>query len=59
MASITEQYGAHLPNARREANKLRLADEGIQLVEQVLITEDGFENLTSHPFDERLMGQTV
>ena len=49
MASITEQDGARLPNARREANKLRLANEGIQLVEQVLITEDGFENLTSYP----------
>ena len=59
MASITEQDGARLPNAGREANKLRLADEGIQPVEQVLITEDGFENLTSYPFDERLMGQTV
>ena len=59
MASITEQDGARLPNARQEANKLRLADEGIQPVEQVLITEDGFENLTSYPFDERLMGQTV
>lgn len=28
----------------------------IKLEDQVLITEDGFENLTKYPFDERLMG---
>lgn len=28
----------------------------IKLEDQVLITEDGFENLTSYPFDPRLMG---
>ena len=28
--------------------------DGIKLEEQVLITEDGFENLTSCPFDEKL-----
>lgn len=31
MASITEQEGARLPNARREANKLRLAVEGLEI----------------------------
>jgi Xaa-Pro aminopeptidase len=29
----------------------------IKLEDQVLITEDGYENLTSYPFDARLMGQ--
>jgi len=29
---------------------------GIKLEDQVLITEDGFENLTSYPLDARLMG---
>ena len=28
----------------------------IKLEDQVLITEDGYENLTVYPFDERLMG---
>jgi len=28
----------------------------IKLEDQVLVTEDGFENLTHYPFDERLMG---
>lgn len=28
----------------------------IKLEDQVLITEDGFENLTRYPFDEKLMG---
>ena len=32
-------------------------DFSIKLEDQVLITEDGYENLTSYPFDERLMGQ--
>ncbi|WP_166416058.1 dimethylsulfonioproprionate lyase DddP [Cochlodiniinecator piscidefendens] len=32
-------------------------DFSIKLEDQVLITEDGFENLTTYPFDERLMGQ--
>ncbi|SMX50366.1 dimethylsulfonioproprionate lyase DddP [Maliponia aquimaris] len=32
-------------------------DFSIKLEEQVLITEDGYENLTSYPFDARLMGQ--
>ena len=27
-----------------------------KLEDQVLVTEDGFENLTQYPFDERLMG---
>ena len=29
----------------------------IKLEDQVLITEDGFENLTKFPFDPRLMGE--
>ena len=32
-------------------------DFSIKLEDQVFITEDGYENLTSYPFDERLMGQ--
>lgn len=32
-------------------------DFSIKLEDQVLITEDGYENLTSYPFDARLMGQ--
>ena len=31
-------------------------DFSIKLEDQVLITEDGYENLTSYPFDARLMG---
>lgn len=31
-------------------------DFSIKLEDQVLITEDGYENLTTYPFDERLMG---
>lgn len=31
LTSITEQDGTRLPNARREANKLRLAEEGLKL----------------------------
>ncbi len=31
-------------------------DFSIKLEDQVLITEDGFENLTTYPFDPRLMG---
>ncbi|GGH26294.1 dimethylsulfoniopropionate lyase DddP [Cribrihabitans marinus] len=31
-------------------------DFSIKLEDQVLITEDGFENLSTYPFDERLMG---
>ncbi|MFW8636070.1 dimethylsulfonioproprionate lyase DddP [Cribrihabitans pelagius] len=34
-------------------------DFSIKLEDQVLITEDGYENLTRYPFDERLMGQTT
>lgn len=33
------------------------ADFSIKLEDQVLITEDGYENLTKYPFDARLMGQ--
>ena len=32
-------------------------DFSIKLEDQVLITEDGYENLTSYPFDPRLMGE--
>ncbi|MCT4557338.1 MAG: M24 family metallopeptidase [Pelagimonas sp.] len=32
-------------------------DFSIKLEDQVLITEDGYENLTHYPFDEQLMGQ--
>ena len=31
-------------------------DFSIKLEDQVLVTEDGFENLTKYPFDEALMG---
>ena len=31
-------------------------DFSIKLEDQVLITEDGYENLTAYSFDERLMG---
>ena len=33
-------------------------DFSIKLEDQVLITEDGYENLTKYPFDPALMGQT-
>ena len=32
-------------------------DFSIKLEDQVLITEDGYENLTSYPFDAQLMGE--
>ena len=32
-------------------------DFAIKLEDQVVITEDGFENLTKYPFDKRLMGE--
>jgi len=32
-------------------------DFSIKLEDQVLITEDGFENLTAYPFDPALMGE--
>jgi Xaa-Pro aminopeptidase len=32
-------------------------DFSIKLEDQVLITETGFENLTTYPFDVRLTGQ--
>ena len=32
-------------------------DFSIKLEDQVLITEDGYENLTTYPFDRALMGQ--
>jgi len=31
-------------------------DFSIKLEDQVLVTEDGYENLTAYPFDPRLMG---
>ena len=33
-------------------------DFSIKLEDQVLVTEDGYENLTRYPFDPALMGQT-
>jgi len=33
-------------------------DFSIKLEDQVLITEDGYENLTKYPFDDALMGRT-
>lgn len=33
-------------------------DFSIKLEDQVLITEDGYENLTTYPFDPALMGET-
>ncbi|MEJ6477982.1 MAG: aminopeptidase P family protein, partial [Octadecabacter sp.] len=32
-------------------------DFSIKLEDQVLITEDGFENLTTYPHDDALMGR--
>ena len=32
-------------------------DFSIKLEDQVLITEDGFELLTTYPYDPRLMGE--
>jgi Xaa-Pro aminopeptidase len=32
-------------------------DFSIKLEDQVLITEDGYENLTTYPFDAALMGE--
>jgi len=34
-------------------------DFSIKLEDQVLVTHDGFENLTKYPFDQRLMGRTA
>ena len=31
------------------------AKEGVKLEDQVLITEDGYENLTRYPFEQRLL----
>jgi len=31
-------------------------DFSIKLEDQVIITEDGYENLTKYPFDAKLMG---
>jgi (2R)-3-sulfolactate dehydrogenase (NADP+) len=42
VASITDQDGARLPNARREANKLRLAEQGIPIEVELLETLKGF-----------------
>ena len=33
-------------------------DFSIKLEDQVLVTEDGYENLTTYPFDPALMGET-
>lgn len=42
VASITEQDGARLPNARREANKRQLAEQGIPIEVELLETLKGF-----------------
>ena len=42
VAAITEQDGARLPNARREANKLCLAKQGISIEHELLETLKGF-----------------
>ena len=42
VASITEQEGARLPNARREANKLHLAEFGIPIDPELHETLKGF-----------------
>jgi (2R)-3-sulfolactate dehydrogenase (NADP+) len=42
VASITEQDGARLPNARREANKQRLAKQGIPIDVELYETLKGF-----------------
>ncbi|WP_273499692.1 M24 family metallopeptidase, partial [Lentibacter algarum] len=34
-------------------------DFSIKLEDQVLITEDGYENLTTYPFDDALMGRSL
>lgn len=30
--------------------------DGVKLEQQVVVTEDGFEQLSTHPYDERLLG---
>jgi Xaa-Pro dipeptidase len=42
---------------RRSFGQPEGGDFSIKLEDQVLITEDGFENLTHYPFDAALMGQ--
>ena len=42
VASVTEQDGARLPNARREANKERLAKQGIPIDADLYETLKGF-----------------
>ena len=42
VASITEQDGARLPNARREANKQQLAERGIPIVSELYAALKGF-----------------
>lgn len=42
VALITEQDGTRLPNARREANKLRLAEQGIPIEPELHETLKGF-----------------
>jgi hypothetical protein len=42
VASMTEQDGARLPNARRETNKLRLAEQGIPIDAALYETLKGF-----------------
>lgn len=42
VASITDQDGARLPNARRVANRLRLAVEGMEFEDDLLARLRGF-----------------
>ena len=36
-------------------NGSELSGQGVKLEDQVLITEDGYENLTRYPFESRLL----
>ncbi len=42
VSSITDQDGARLPNARREANKIRLAQEGLPIEKELYEVLKGF-----------------
>ena len=44
-------------SASRRWSRPEGGDFSIKLEDQVLITETGCENLTTYPFDPRLMGQ--
>ena len=40
----------------RDGAQTEGGDFSIKLEDQVLITADGYENLTKYPFDQKLMG---